>query len=125
MAATYNVARTTDTDLVRAALGDTDVSPATNALFQDEEIAAVLASTGSVNAAVMQLAFELVIRLSRKPVVIKAGDVSVDYSERIPGYRELAAGGIASSAASSLSFVTANYTGDAATDEYSRAPWWW
>lgn len=124
MAATYNTARTTDTDLVRAALGDTDVSPAADALFQDEEIDAVLLDTGSVSDTVAQLASELVVRFARKPVSIKAGDVAIDYSTRLPAWRDLAARGTAPSAASSLTFVPVSYGSGDTPDEYSRSAWW-
>lgn len=121
MSASYSTSRTTDRDKVRASLGDTDVSPAADALFQDEEIDAVLLDTGSVAETVSQLAYELVVRFARKPVSIKAGDVQVSYASRIPEWKALAA---QQSASSGLTFVPANYTGSAAADEYSRPPWW-
>lgn len=121
MAATYLTDRSRDIDQVRAALGDTDVSPAPDALFQDEEIAAVLVSTGSVSDTVAQLASELVARFARKPVSIKAGDVAIDYSTRLPAWRDLAARGTAPSAASSLVFVPVSYGGADALDEFGRA----
>jgi hypothetical protein len=121
VSASYDTSRSTDKDKVRALLGDTDVTPESDALFQDEEITAVLADTGSLSSTVSQLAYELVVRFARKPVNIKAGDVQVDYSSRLPAWRELAG---RQSAASGLSFVTANYTGALESDEYSRLPWW-
>lgn len=90
MAATYSPSRVTAVDRVRAALGDTEVTPASAALFQDEEIAAVVAAAGSEYLAVGQLASELVVRFARKPVRIVAGNVTVDYSERLGGWQALA-----------------------------------
>jgi len=90
MAFTYLTERTRDLDLVRAAIGDVDAAAA---LLSDEEITAVLASTGSVAAAASQFAGELVLRFARKPVRLTADGTMLDYSERLSAWRALAASG--------------------------------
>lgn len=91
MAATYNDALPTDKDKVRSDLGGgITILPASSPLLTDEHINAVLLMEGSRQSAVAYLARELVVRFAGKPVSIKAGDVTVDYSARLPAWRELA-----------------------------------
>ena len=49
MTATYNIA--TDIGKIRLMIGDTDVTPSTDAHFTDEELQAFLTLTGSINLA--------------------------------------------------------------------------
>jgi cell division GTPase FtsZ len=104
MAATYNPSRPAALDRIRAALGDTDT---TDALLQDEEITAVLASVGSETGAVAQLAAELVVRFAREPGDLTVGSIRLSFADRIQRYRDLAAGG-ASSAVSTGSVAALN-----------------
>lgn len=89
MAATYNDALPTAKDRIRAALGDINMA---KALLSDEHINAVLvAETNSVPSAIVRLARELIVRFAQKPTKIKAGDVEVDYKDRIQELRNLIA----------------------------------
>src|SRR5688572_29195622 len=127
MSATYDETLATDKDKIRSLLGDTNVSPASNALFTDEHIAAVLTIQGTIKAAVAYLADELIAQSAQEPVKIIVTDggvsISVDYSKRIPLWQELASKSRTDSGGS-LTFVTATYGADT-TDEYARPPEYW
>ena len=122
MSATYDPALSTDKDTARAMLGDTTIA---TALLTDEHINAVISMTGSLAAGVAWLARELVILFAQKPTRITAGDVTVDYADRIPQWQALADRGGTNSATTGLSFVTATYGTACMVDEYGRPyqPW--
>jgi len=120
VATTYNDALLTDKDKVRASLGDTDMA---SPLMSDEHITAVLVVEGSIMATVEQLAHELVARFGRQPVTIAAGDVRVDYSERLAVWRELANRNTTAGSGSGWGAIPATY-GAVAVDEYSRRSGW-
>src|SRR5689334_13658269 len=90
MATTYDETLPTDLDRVRAILGDTDVSPAADALFTDEHINAVLIAEGSLAAGVVFLAEELIARFGQEPVRVAVNGKTVDFSERITIWKTLA-----------------------------------
>lgn len=90
MAATYNASLSSAKDIVRFRLGDTDVVDA--ALLSDEEIAAVLSlKGGNEDAACLMLAKHLLARHGREVVKITQDGQTLDFSERIPVWRELVA----------------------------------
>lgn len=122
MAATYDDTLPTDKDRARSLVGDTDVE---NALHSDEHIDAVLAMQGSVAAASSYLAQELVARFASNPIRKSASGVSVDYTENLRLWRQIAGEQQAQVAGGAITFVPANYTGDASTDEYARPPDYW
>lgn len=89
MAATYSSNLSATKDVIRFRLGDTDVAAA---LLSDEEIAAVLALKGDdQDAACLTLAKGLLARWSREPVKVEADGTKLDFSERVPAWRELVA----------------------------------
>lgn len=91
MTATYSDALPTDRDIIRAMLGGpVTILPAAAPLLTDEHIDAILDMQGTVAASVAWLAKELIVRFAGKPTKIKAGDVEVDYKDRIPEWRRLA-----------------------------------
>lgn len=96
MAATYDQLLPTTKDRIRALLGDTAVTPGTTVipdgdeLVTDEHITVVLAEEGSVEAALAFLADELVARFSQEPVKVTLSGLAVDYSARIPAWKDLA-----------------------------------
>jgi hypothetical protein len=122
MTATYNDTLPTDLDRARSLIGDTDM---TNALMSDEHVEAVLGYKGSLNAAVAYLATELVARFAKSPIRKSATGISVDYTENLKLWRQIAGDATAQEAGGSISFIPANYTGDEPTDEFSRPPWPW
>lgn len=122
MSATYSDRLLSDTDRVRAALGDTDIY---DPLFSDAHITAVLAIEGGLRPAIAALADELVARWSRDPVRKQANGIMVDYTDRLDTWRQIAQHARGSAAGGGLSFVRANYTGDADADEFARPPDYW
>jgi hypothetical protein len=90
MAATYSTALSTAKDRIRFRIGDIDV--ATAALLSDEEIAAVLSLKSSdEDAACLMLAKHLLAKHGREVVKITQDGQTLDFSERIPVWRELVA----------------------------------
>lgn len=87
MSATYKTTLATARDRIRFALGDTDV---TSALLSDQEIAAALSAKGSEDAATTYLARGLVAKFANQPNHVTADGVTLDYSERIAIWREVA-----------------------------------
>jgi hypothetical protein len=90
VSASYNELLETDLDRARSMLGDTVVEPASKALHSDEHITAVLTAEGSLTAAVAYLADELVTRFGQEPVRITDDGSTIDFSERIKAWRDLA-----------------------------------
>lgn len=112
---TYDDTLPTDKDLARAALGDTDMDAP---IFSDEHITAVLTMRGSVADGVASLAGELIATYAHQPVKKSAYGVSVDYTDRIVVWRQIA---LASAAGGSSAFSVASPRSDgyaqAAADE--------
>ncbi len=86
LAGTFDERLTTDRDRVRFAIGDTD-DPTW--LFADATIDAVLASEGSVQAAVLYLARGLIARFAQQPVVITAQGETQDYRDRLTTWQRI------------------------------------
>lgn len=120
--ATYNDALLSDLDKARAMLGDTDTG---DPLLSNQHINAVIAIEGSLKAGVAALAEELIARFVRDPVKKSANGISVDYSDRLEEWRRIASNARTSAAGGALSFVRANYTGEATADEFARPPDYW
>ena len=124
--ATYNEALITDTDKARAMLGDTDTG---DPLYSNAHIDAMIGLAGSLGGGVAALAEELIATYGRDPVRKSADGVSVDYSDRLEVWRQLAARArqaqAQASGTGSIAFVPANYTGQASTDEWTRPPDYW
>lgn len=87
MPSTYDDTQSRDLDRVRFQLGDTDI---TTALLSDEAITAALTRTGSVSAAVADLARGLIAYLAMQPIRESADGVTVDYSGRLPALETIA-----------------------------------
>lgn len=123
MAATYNETLPTDLDKIRAILGDTDT---TDAEHSDEHISAVLSIQGSMNAAISFLANELVARYASMPIKWSSDGTSMDYSNRLQVWKEIASSA-RSDAGQSLTFVPATYgeTIPSLPDEFSRGVHLW
>lgn len=117
--ATYNEELLTDVDRARALLGDTDTS---DPLFSNAHIQAAITASGGLRPGVSALAEELIAVYSRDPVRKSADGVSVDYSGRLDVWRAIAANSRLAASGGGVSFVPANYTGAACTDEYARPP---
>lgn len=78
---------TTDKDIIRDLLGDTDTA---NELRTDAYINANLTRLGGLNAALVWVARSLIAEISQQPVKIRLSDgLSVDYSARIPHWQSL------------------------------------
>lgn len=122
MSATYDETLSTDTDKARSRIGDTDV---TDALMSDEHIDAVLAWRGSVDAAVVYLAQELVARFARNPIRMSDNGTSIDMSENMKVWRQIAGDAQSSAAGGALTFVPATYTGDDTAGEFGRPLTFW
>lgn len=122
MTATYDDSLLTDLDKARALLGDTDTG---DPLFGNAHINAVIAIEGSLKAGVAALAEELIARFVQEPVRKTANGISVDYSDRLDTWRRIASNARVQAAGGGLSFVRANYTGDATADEFARPPDYW
>ena len=92
---TYDETLSSDRDVIRATLGDTDMS---RPLLSDEHIAAVQSRRTTVAATIAALASELVTRFALQPVRWEADGLKVDYGERLSVWRQLAtaqSGGVA------------------------------
>jgi hypothetical protein len=116
---TYDDTLPTDKDVARASLGDTDMDAP---IFSDEHITAVLTLRGSVASGVASLAGELVATYAHQPVRKSAYGVSVDYTDRIVVWRQIA---LASAAGGRGAFSVASprsdgYARHAAADEFAR-----
>jgi hypothetical protein len=116
---TYDDTLPTDKDLARAALGDTDMDAP---IFSDEHITAVLTIRGNVADGVASLAGELVATYSHQPVKKSAYGVSVDYTDRIAAWRQIA---LAAATGGRGAFAVASpradgYAENAAADEFAR-----
>jgi hypothetical protein len=122
MTATYNDQLLTDLDRARALLGDTDTG---DPLLSNAHINAVIAIEGGLKAGVAALCEELIARFLRDPVKKSADGISVDYTDRLAEWRRIAASARVQAAGGGLSFVRANYTGEAAADEFARPPDYW
>lgn len=119
---TYDDTLSTDKDKARSQIGDTDI---TDALMSDEHIEAVLTWKGSVALAVAYLAQELIARFARDPIRMTDNGATTDMTENMRIWRQLAGDAQAAASGGALSFVTANYTGEATTDEFARPPNYW
>lgn len=122
MTATYNDALLSDLDKARSIIGDTDTG---DPLFSNQHINAVLTIEGGLKAGVAALCDELIARFVRDPVRKQANGIMVDYTDRLDVWRQIAASARVQAAGGGLSFVRANYTGDAAGDEWARPPDYW
>lgn len=92
MSATYDPTLAAPLDQVRFRLGDTSVTPASNALLSDEEIAALLAANGgSVGKAAVAGCRGLIARFARL-VTHSVGDTSDQFSDLVDHYRDLLKG---------------------------------
>lgn len=89
MSATYDETLPTPKDEARYLLGDTAVDPAEDALRSDELINAVLGRKG-FELGLAFIADGLVAEISQEPVKITLGGLAVDYSARIPAWKDLA-----------------------------------
>lgn len=89
---TYNPSQTTDKDIVRFKIQDTDTN---DQLLSDEEIAAVLTQTGSVNAAAIASAEAIARKFARlatsKSFSTGQRTMTVSYADRVTAYQSLAA----------------------------------
>lgn len=91
MTATYNPSLSTTRDWVRFRLQDTVVSPATAALFSDEELDALLTENGqSIYKTAYDAARALAARF-RHLASISVGDTSVTFTDQAAGYAAMAA----------------------------------
>ena len=86
MTFSYDPTLSTDLDLVRFTLDDTDE---TAPFFQDEELGALLDQHGTVLAASIDAAERLAARL-RQLGSLRVGDVSIDADESAVGFERLA-----------------------------------
>lgn len=86
MAATYSTSLATDKDTVRLLIGDTNT---TSAMFQDEEINAVLAIQTNVMLAAALMADSAAGKYSRS-VSFSVEGLSIQNSQKAEGYRKLA-----------------------------------
>lgn len=85
MAATYDTALTTDKDKVRYHIQDVDTD---NAMFQDEEINAVITMEETWQKAVISLIKALITRLSHDPD-FTSDWMRIDSKRSLAGYRLL------------------------------------
>lgn len=125
MTATYDETLPTDKDKARSLLGDTDVEPDANALHSDEHITAVLALEGSLNAAVVYLAKELIAKYAQEPIKITEQGRTIDLSERLRAWRGIVQDLQSQVSGGGLSFVPATYGAADSVDEFSRPPSYW
>lgn len=92
---TFDELLPTEKDEARELLGDTAVTagtttiPEEDALRSDERITAAIAKKG-FELGVALLADGLVAQISQEPVKITLGGLAVDYSARIPAWKDLA-----------------------------------
>lgn len=112
----YDERLTTDRDRVRFALGDTDEA---DWLFADATIDAVLASEGSVDAAVLYLARGLIARFAQEPVVISSNGETQDYRDRLKTWQQIVDTAEAAIAAAAVTPVTSRTSASVPT----RATW--
>ncbi len=82
----YSTGLTTDTDKVRFAIGDTDT---TDQLLSNEELAALLTSEGSVDAAASAAAYGLSAKFARL-ADRTTGNFSISASQKSKSYLEMA-----------------------------------
>lgn len=88
MAATYTNTLLVAKDRIRFRLGDTDT---TNALLDDNEIAAAISLKSDEDAALLYLAKGLLARWGREPVRVVADGTTLDFGERVAVWREIVA----------------------------------
>lgn len=84
---TYDDTLATEKDVARAMLGDTDMDAP---IFSDEHITAVLTLSGGVEAGVAALARELIATYAHQPVRRTAYGISVDYTNRLAAWQQIA-----------------------------------
>lgn len=89
MSATYDQTHPTARDRVRANLGDTEVSPAENALHTNEHMDALLAAYGEALGQ-SALAHELWARFAQDPSSIGLTGLSLSFSNVLDVWAELA-----------------------------------
>jgi hypothetical protein len=88
--ATYNDTLPTAKDRVRFNLGDTNVSPATNALLTDETIGALITQHGETMGTVVA-AESLATRFGQEPDSVSLSGKTVTWKDRVKAWWELAA----------------------------------
>lgn len=122
MSASYDDQLTTDLDKARSALGDTLTE---DALHSDEHIEAVLTWKGSLAAAIVYLADELVARFARDPVRVSSNGKSIDYSGRLDAWRAIAGTARGDLSGGAIQLVNARYNESDTADEFARPPDYW
>jgi hypothetical protein len=103
MSASYDETLPTPKDEARYLLGDTVVDPPEDALRSDELINAVLSRKG-FELGLAFIADGLVAEIGQEPVKITLGGLAVDYSARIPAWKDLASRMRAVAAAAAAAF---------------------
>ena len=89
MSATYDPTLGTAKDSVRFRLGDTNVTPASNALLSDEEIAALLSANGNSAIRATIAATRGILARYARMVTASVGDESAQFSDLTTHYRHL------------------------------------
>ena len=122
----YDDRLTSDRDVIRATLGDTDTD---NFLLSDAFIDASLTLQGSVASAVAWAARSLIARYATEPVVITAQGETQDYRDRLATWRLIVdradTQAAADSAASPWGTASVDFGDGVDAGEFERPPNYW
>lgn len=89
MTATFNPALVSTLDQARLAVGDTDVTPSTDALMQDETYSALITLYG-LSEAIARAAEGLASRYGQEPDAVNSAGEMVSWRDRVKAWLELA-----------------------------------